>query len=252
MKALFQRLLGFTLMAASLLAVHAADNFSREHDLGSGAGPADVLETETHRLERFEKDGHVRLFDLSKPEEGRTNIANQVSPLTSELLARLKAQLKNAQEPPPRAETNVNASELPSHVIRPQRDGVILLHARDVEIHGSMVRYEPQTNKNTIGYWMKVEDWVSWDFYAPKAGTYQVEILQGCGPKHGGSTVAYECNGQRLETTVIETKHFQDFITRDLGVFKFDAPGRYTLAVRPQKKPGGAVMDLRQVTLTPK
>src|SRR5690348_13897777 len=43
-------------------------------------------------------------------------------------------------------------------------DGSVLLHARDVTIHGTTVRYEPKPEKNTIGFWTKKDDWVSWDF----------------------------------------------------------------------------------------
>ena len=60
-------------------------------------------------------------------------------------------------------------------------DGTILLHARDVTIHGTTVRYEPQPNKNTIGYWTKKEDWVSWDLVVDRAGKFDVIALQGCG-----------------------------------------------------------------------
>src|SRR5215210_5070311 len=60
-------------------------------------------------------------------------------------------------------------------------DGVILLHSKDVIIHGTTVRYEPQPNKNTVGYWTKRDDWVSWDFVVEKAGKFEVIALQGCG-----------------------------------------------------------------------
>jgi arylsulfatase A len=139
----------------------------------------------------------------------------------------------------------------------------IVLHARDVTIHGKTVRYEPEPHKNTIGYWSDVTDWVSWDFDVPAPGAYAVEVLQGCGAGSGGSeveltataasAVASAATGpqQRLTFTVEDTGHFQNFVPRDVGTFTFDAPGRYTLAVKPKTKPGVAVMDLRQVTLKP-
>src|SRR3954471_19139702 len=49
-------------------------------------------------------------------------------------------------------------------------DGSILLHSKDVTIHGTTVRYEPNPKKNTIGFWTKKEDWVSWDFEVKKPG----------------------------------------------------------------------------------
>lgn len=128
-------------------------------------------------------------------------------------------------------------------------DGTVLLHARDVFIHGTNVRYEPQTNKNTVGYWTKKDDWVSWDFEIKKPGKFTVEILQGCGKGSGGAEVEFSVGEQVLKVTVEDTGHFQNFKPRDIGTFTFDKSGRYTLAVKPKTKPGVAVMDLRQITL---
>ena len=102
--------------------------------------------------------------------------------------------------------------------------------------------------KRTLGFWVNPTDWASWDFDAAKAGKYEVEVLQGC--SGGGSEVAVEVAGQKLAFTVENTGNFQHFILRIIGVV--DLPtGKQTLAVKPQSKKGGAVMDLRQVTLRP-
>ncbi len=142
----------------------------------------------------------------------------------------------------------------------------IVLHARDVTIHGETVRYEPEPHKNTIGYWSDVADWVSWDFDVSAPGTYAVEVLQGCGEGSGGSEVEIIAAivapdegapgssepEQRLTFTVQDTGHFQKFVARTVGSFTFTRPGRHTLSVKPRTKPGVAVMDLRQVTLKPR
>jgi hypothetical protein len=130
-------------------------------------------------------------------------------------------------------------------------DGSLLLHARDAVIHGQTVRYEPEPHKNTVGYWTDARDWVSWDFEVGKPGTYRVEILQGCGKGSGGSKVDFAVAGEVLNVTVQDTGGFQNFVTRDIGRARFDKAGRYQLTVTPKRKPGLAVMDLRQVTLTP-
>jgi len=129
-------------------------------------------------------------------------------------------------------------------------DGSILLHARDVTIHGKVVRYEPKPEKNTIGYWTRKDDWVSWDFIVAKGGKFHLIALQGCGKGSGGSHVEFAIGDQKLEMTVQDTGGFQNFVPRDLGIVDL-APGNYTLSVKPITKPGQAVMDLRQVTLVP-
>lgn len=159
------------------------------------------------------------------------------------LVALLAAMPAEADEP--------KGDEKAAKVIRQAANGEVLLHARDVAIHGTTVRYEPQPHKNTIGYWTKVDDWVSWDFELTRPGEFNVEILQGCGKGSGGAAVEFSVGEQTLKTTIKDTGGFQNFVPRDIGALKFDKPGRYTLAVKPKTKPGVAVMDLRQVKLTP-
>ena len=82
------------------------------------------------------------------------------------------------------------------------------------------------------------------------AGVYEIEIQQGCGKGSGGAEVAVEIGGQTLKFTVQETGHFQHMIQRIIGEVEL-SPGKHTLAVKPQSKPGVAVMDLRRVVLRP-
>jgi hypothetical protein len=129
-------------------------------------------------------------------------------------------------------------------------DGTVLLHAREATIHGKTVRYEPQPNKNTIGYWTNVDDWVSWDFEITQPGKFKGEILQGCGKDSGGSQVNFSVGEQTLKVTVEDTGGFQNFVNREIGDLTIEKAGRYTLKVKPKTKPGVAVMDLRQVKLS--
>src|SRR5260221_9875107 len=54
--------------------------------------------------------------------------------------------------------------------IKQKKDGSIGRPARDLVVHGTTVRYEP--DKNTIGYWLKKEDWVGWDLEVVTPGTF--------------------------------------------------------------------------------
>jgi arylsulfatase A len=128
--------------------------------------------------------------------------------------------------------------------------GEIRLRARDAVVHGSTLRYEPEPHKNVLGYWTSAEDWASWEFDAPAAGRYAVEIEQGCGAGSGGALVALSVGSDTLAFTVQDTGHFQKTILRDLGTLEL-AAGKNRLTVRPQSKPGVAVMDLRGVVLRP-
>ena len=133
--------------------------------------------------------------------------------------------------------------------IKQGKDGSVVLPARDVVVHGKTVRYEP--DKNTIGYWTKPDDWVSWELEVTHPDTFTVEMFEACGRGSGGSHYTVEVADQKLTDQVPDTDSFRNFRTRKIGQIKIDKPGNYTLSVRVNDKPGLAVMDLRTITLKP-
>jgi len=143
---------------------------------------------------------------------------------------------------------SATAGEAPTIIVQAE-DGTIQLPARLVTIHGRTVRYEPQPHKNTIGYWTKAEDWVSWDFTLTRPSAFTVTVTQACGKNSGGSEYQVAVGDQVLTDVVPETGAFTNFVERVIGTVKLPQAGSYTLSVKPIKKPGLAVMDLRAVTL---
>ena len=127
-------------------------------------------------------------------------------------------------------------------------------------VHGTTVRYEPQPNKNTVGYWTNKDDWVSWDFQLDRPGKFEVVILQGCGKGSGGSEVEFSLGDKpdlKLKTVVEDTGGFQNFVPRTIGTVELSA-GPHTLSVRELRsklsEPGarGTLLDelpLAQVKL---
>jgi arylsulfatase A len=126
----------------------------------------------------------------------------------------------------------------------------VLMHAKDSIVVGKNLRYEPEPNKNTVGYWTNPADSVYWEFTLSKAGTFEVEMLQGCGKGSGGSEIEVAVDKQTLPMIVQDTGGFQNFVPRVIGKLSLDA-GPHKLDVRVRAKKGAAVMDLRQVTLKP-
>jgi arylsulfatase A len=208
------------------------------------ARPGSSVREGDYKLIEFFEDGRRELYDLKKdPGETRNQIAEQPEK-AKELTAKLDAWRRE-----------VGAKMMkpnPAYVANPQAaDGVILLPARNADIHGIQVRYEALPHKNTLGFWTRAEDWVSWDFTVSKTGKFTVEILQGCGKGQGGSEVEFVVGEQKLRTTVEDTGGFQNFKARAIGTVTLDRPGHYTLEVRPRSKAGIAVMDLRSIALRP-
>lgn len=145
----------------------------------------------------------------------------------------------------------IHAADIPK-ANEQKPDGSIVLLATNATVHGKTIRYEPQPHKNTIGYWTKAEDWVSWDFKVNRPGQFDVTLTQACGKGSGGSEVAFTIGEQTIKDMVPDTGAFTNWVQRAIGSFTLPNAGAYTISVKPVTKPGLAVMDLRAITLTPK
>ena len=251
-----------------------------------GGRPAGAVREGDWKLVEQYEDGSVELYNLATDPAEKNDLAKTEAPRAEALKAKLAAWRRSvgAQENVPNpafdaalhkqlyvdvdsskfiaaktsAEMEVqqqpwraamNAAVKGNKARVTPAEGDIRLHAKDAQVHGTKIRVEPQTYKNTVGFWVQPEDWASWDFEVAKAGKYEVEVLQGCGST-GGSEVNVEVAGQTLKFTVEPTGHFQNFIQRTIGVVDLPA-GKQIIAVKPQNKKGGAVMDLRRVVLRP-
>lgn len=138
-----------------------------------------------------------------------------------------------------------------SSVIHAADDGLIFLPAKLATTSGENLRYEPQPHKNTVGYWSNVNATAEWKLTTSKKGSYEIDILQGCGSGHGGSTVDLQIGKESRSFVVEETGHFQNFVWRTVGTVELPADETITLKLAPKSKPGGAVMDVRAVRLSP-
>ena len=115
---------------------------------------------------------------------------------------------------------------------------------------GPFLRYEPSEQKNTLGCWTNIADRATWEADFRRPGKYRISVFQGCGKGSGGAEVAVSIGQQTMTFIVEDTGHFQNFKWRDIGEVVVDAPAVQMVTVTPQKKPGVAVMDLRQIRIT--
>lgn len=210
------------------------------HYANQGGKPGAAIRDGNYKLIEFYENGRRELFDVKKG-EGQ-NLIESHREIADRLAQKLQAWRDDvkAQMPTP------NLDFVPN----PQgRDGNIVLPASTAEVFGIMLRYEPLPHKNTLGYWVRPEDWAKFEFTVKEPGTFIVEPHQGCGTGQGGSVVAFTVGEQTLEMTVEDTGHFQNFKPREIGTIKIDKPGRYELHVKPKTKAKAAVMDIRQIVL---
>ena len=133
--------------------------------------------------------------------------------------------------------------------IVPDATGRITLPADTAEIHGTTPQYEHGGGKDQIGCWAKAEDFVSWNLKVTKPGTFAVAVTYSCAAP--GSAFCVEVGTQKLAGRSASTGSWAAYRTDPLGTLRFDQPGAYTLAVKPQPETKWKVIGLKAVTLTP-
>jgi HEAT repeat protein len=126
------------------------------------------------------------------------------------------------------------------------RQGV--MKAKEAQIHGPGAGYEPAANRDCIGNWSDAKAWVSWEVVIQNAGEYEVIASQSMAGTPG-STYAVSIAGQKVQGKVQSTGDWARFRPIPLGKVKIAEAGTYTLAVKPTKKVGPHVMNLRSVIL---
>ncbi len=135
-------------------------------------------------------------------------------------------------------------------------DGTLTLPCSQGRVHGQKLRFEPQPHKNTIGYWAVAEDNVTWPIVISQPGEFNVGLLQGAGERGGGTArVSLLSNGNLVDSFEFEvevTGHFQNFRWRHAGILKAEQAGPYELKIEAVEIDNVALMDVRQVHLSPK
>ena len=152
-------------------------------------------------------------------------------------------------------------------------DGTLTLKATDAEITGNAKLEAKSGDEQNIGSWTSTHDFVEWTANVTKPGTFDVELNYACDPKSGGQVVlsadlplrsVYRMNADdrnvsyltagnaKLNITIPPTKSWADFTVAKVGQLKLDKAGPVTLALKPVKKQGEGVLNLRSVVLKPR
>lgn len=131
-------------------------------------------------------------------------------------------------------------------------DDIIQLDAKAARIHGSQARFMVVEGIGNICSWIEPKDWLSWEFSADQPGEYVVELKYSCRDNSQGSTFAISAGDQKLDCKIAEpTGTWDDHEIMKLGNLTMAQAGKQTLALKPTKKPGEAVMNLVWLRLIP-
>jgi len=132
--------------------------------------------------------------------------------------------------------------------VAPDGDGNLKLTADLAEVHGSSARVE--NSGANIGFWTDASDYVTWAAKLDKSGEYNVTISQACEPGTAGATYEVTIGNAKIAGIVKATGGWADYVDVPLGRLSLPA-GTLTVTVRPLKMPGFAVMNLKELRLTP-
>lgn len=134
-------------------------------------------------------------------------------------------------------------------VVRAGADGVLTLQATSCEVFGGDITFEPQFQN--LGYWHGREDCAVWTVDLAAPGSFAVDIDFACATGAGGDACVLEGAAAALQVTLPDTGGWDRYQRLTLGAFDLPA-GRTRLTLRPAGDLRGALMDLREVRLTPR
>ena len=153
----------------------------------AAAKPGAAIRAGDWKLVEFYETGRRELFNLAKDIRESNNLIEQNADIAKDLHARLSAwrETVGARMPVPNPNYAPNLQKA---------DGTVTMHSSTADVNGIMLRYEPLPNKDTLGFWVRQEDWASFEFTLTRPGKYHLIPHVGCGT-NGGSLVHFEVAG---------------------------------------------------------
>jgi putative membrane-bound dehydrogenase-like protein len=133
-------------------------------------------------------------------------------------------------------------------VVKPYVDGSVRLFATMCEIYGKTLVFE-ETYRN-LGYWHSENDQAVWEFEIDRPGRYSVSLDYACENRAAGNRISIDVAGSQLVGEVKGTGSWDNYRRTTLGNIEL-AGGRHKLFVRSQGSIKQALIDLRDIKLTP-
>lgn len=134
-------------------------------------------------------------------------------------------------------------------VVRAGTDGTLTLQATACEVYGGDITFEAQFQN--LGYWHGRDDCAVWTVDLAAPGSFTVELDFACATGAGGNACVLEGAAAPLQVTVPDTGGWDRYQRLALGAIDLPA-GHTRLTLRPAGELRGALMDLREVRLTPR
>jgi hypothetical protein len=125
--------------------------------------------------------------------------------------------------------------------------GLVVLPARHSTLTGANLAYMPEWD--ALGFWTDA-DHAAWDVEVSKPGTYDVMMEWSVDEQNSGHPFVLEAGPHRMTGKAESTKRWDTFRIETIGQIQLDA-GTQKVTLKPEGKFKGALMDLRELRLTP-
>ena len=133
-------------------------------------------------------------------------------------------------------------------LVRPARDGSLLLTAADCEIYGPTVLFEEKYGN--LGYWTSEDDRAIWTVEVTRAGKYAVWLDWACEESSAGKGFLLQAGPNQLTGKVRSTGNWDTYRQAKVGEIVLPA-GRQRLTLRSQRRIFSPMIDLKSIKLVP-
>jgi len=159
-------------------------------------------------------------------------------------MADVIAHVRSVGAQPKRKTFEGNKPEL----IRPDKDGSLLLLASTSEIYGSTVVLEAKYGN--LGYWSSTDDRAVWSVEVTRAGKYAVWLNWACDDGSAGKAFLLESGPNQLTGKVASTGSWDAYRQAKVGEIVLPA-GRQRLTFRSAGRIFNPLIDLKSIKLVP-
>ncbi|MCX7049026.1 MAG: ThuA domain-containing protein [Candidatus Sumerlaeota bacterium] len=140
------------------------------------------------------------------------------------------------------------ASSSQASAALPQGAPAVEVLAKNAKINGDGAVYEDAADRDCIGSWKEESAWVIWQAEIKAPGAYAVCALQSMNG-FAGSEYDVFVGDQKVSGVVKDTGDWAGFEEINLGTVKIEKAGAVTISVKPTKRAGDWIMNLRAVRL---
>jgi hypothetical protein len=125
----------------------------------------------------------------------------------------------------------------------------IRLDVRSAGILGNAPKPVYDSKKHYLGRWHNTDITLQWKLPELSGGSYNLIIHLACAENSAGATYMVRVSGSMVSGTVVNTGGWETFKLHSLGVIDISSE-EALLELKPLKKPGTAVMNIKEIILT--